>query len=681
MRAVSITSAALIATVLYYMLWWSAPLLAYFDHKLYDHLNSAFPTAHTPDSTIVVEIDDKSLKAFGQWPWPRMITAKLIDTLSRANPSAVVLDMVFAEKDRSSPQTIEAYYRDVLDLNISISGIPRELRDNDAILADTIGSTKTILPVFSDGSSEGEGCSVPHLVNVYSAFERDRLYTIDSLVCSMPIYQHRASRIGHIHALADSDGTFRRVSMLVRHKDELIPTLGVAAVASVSPSVQTFPVSVFRGDMGLEVAGEDARMDKEGSALLTFYPRESYSRVSAYDLLSGTVDPARLRGKFVLIGGTALGLDTWHTISDGTMIAGVYVHATVIENLLNGDMRVQPSLYPKLNIILSCMIATGLLLLMRRKRYLSVLAVVFIVTAIASGVTYRLWGEGIYPSVGYLIVPLLLYLFVLALLMFFIDYRNKKRFIEEIGRNEEEIAYQKAMLFQQSKLAAMGEMIDNIAHQWRQPLNLLGVIIQESEYAYGAGKVDREYLRKMSSESMEQILFMSQTIEDFRNFVKPDQINAPFDLNESVEQSIRLLSAMFESHSIGIDVHYSQEPMSLWGSHSELKQVMINLLQNARDALIENRISAPAITVRVFGDHTYGAVSVQDNGGGIAPEVMERIFEPYFTTKEEGKGSGIGLYMSYAIIRTKMGGMISASNVENGTVFTIMIPLYTPPSS
>ncbi|MFY9143576.1 CHASE2 domain-containing protein [Sulfuricurvum sp.] len=679
MRAASLTTGALIATVLYYMLWWKTPLLTYIDYKLYDQLNRVFPPQHTPDATIVVEIDDKSLKAFGQWPWPRMITAKLIDTVSRANPSSVVLDMIFAEKDRSSPDTIEAYYRDVLDLNISFAGIPKELRDNDLILADTIGNTKTILPVFADGSSERGGCRVPDLVNAYSTFEWDQLYAMDTLVCSIPMYQHRASGIGHIHALADSDGTFRRVSMLVRHRNILIPTLGLAAVASVSPTTQTFPVSAFRGDMGLEVATERAAMDREGNALLTFYPHESYSRVSAYDLLSGEYDPSRLRGKFVLIGGTALGLDTWHTISDGTMIAGVYVHATVIENLLNGDVKVQPSLYSKLNIILSCVIALGLLLLMRRKRYLSVLAVVFIAMAIASGITYRLWGEGIYPSMGYLIVPLLLYLFVLALLMFFIDYRNKKRFIEEIGRNEEEIAYQKAMLFQQSKLAAMGEMIDNIAHQWRQPLNLLGVIIQDSEYAYGAGKVDREYLRKMSSESMEQILFMSQTIEDFRNFVKPDQINTPFDLNESVEQSLRLLSAMFESHSIEIDVHYSEEPLILWGSDSELKQVMINLLQNARDALIQNSISAPIITIRVFGDHTYGAVSVQDNGGGIALEVMERIFEPYFTTKEEGQGSGIGLYMSYTIVRTKMGGRITAANIDNGAIFTLRIPLHSDP--
>lgn len=676
MKGVSLTTGALIATVLYYLFWWNSSLLSYFDHKIYDHLNRAFPVSHTPDSTVVVEIDDKSLKAFGQWPWPRMITANLIDTISHSNPSAVVLDIVFSEKDRSSPDTIEAYYKEVLGLDITVSGLPKELRDNDTILADALGRAKVVLPVFSDGESLKDECLIPHSIHPYSSMRQDSLYTVESLVCSLPMYQHRAKGVGHIHAIADSDGTFRRLSMLIRHQNELIPTLGIAAMDTETSVIQMFPVARYTGDFGLNVAGKRIATDLKGDALLAFYPYESYTRISAYDILSGAYDPSVLRGKFVLIGGTALGLDTWHTISNQTMIPGVYIHASVIENLIHGDMRVQPSFYPKLNILLSFITAVGLLILMRRKRYLSVLAVVFVVSAASFWVTYRLWDEGIYPSMGYLIVPLMLYLFVLGLLMFFIDYRNKKRFIEEIERNEEEIAYQKAMLFQQSKMAAMGEMIDNIAHQWRQPLNLLGVIIQDCEYAYKAGKVDREYLRKMSSDSMEQILFMSQTIEDFRNFVKPDQMNIPFDLNEPVEQSLQLLSAMFESHAIMIDVHYSEDSVILLGSDSEFKQVMINLLQNARDALVQNRIEYPSITIRVFRDQTYGAVSVQDNGGGIAPEVMERIFEPYFTTKSQG--SGIGLYMSYAIIRTKMGGMISAHNIEKGTVFTIMVPLHVP---
>lgn len=328
--------------------------------------------------------------------------------------------------------------------------------------------------------------------------------------------------------------------------------------------------------------------------------------------------------------------------------------------------------------------------MMKRKHYLTILFTFMILVVASFGVTYVGWQYNIYLSIGYFIVPLISYLFILSMVMIIIDYRESKRFLEEIqqsseqkrqlklelDRSESEIEYQKAMLFQQSKLAAMGEMIDNIAHQWRQPLNTLGVIVQDTQYAHRKGKLDQHYLQNLTSESMEQIAFMSQTIEDFRNFVKPNQKNSPFDLNEPVEQSLQLLSVMFDSHRISIDVEYSNRELDIYGSSSELKQVVINLLNNARDALVERKIQNPTIKIRVFGDDMYGAITIHDNGGGISTEHIERIFEPYYTTKEEGKGSGIGLYMSYAIIRTKMGGIIEVANVEEGTLFTIMLPLW-----
>lgn len=681
---------SLLVTVLFYLFWWQNPLLTQLDYKFYDRLTYTFPSPNTPDSTVVVEIDDKSLKAFGQWPWPRMITAELINTISDSKPSAVALDIVFSEKDRSSPDTLRVFYQDFFDLNITLKGLPERLNDNDRILSDAISRTKAVLPVFSDMSMQSKECIFPYTVIQQRTMLTNQLQNIDSLVCSLPMYQQRAKGIGHIHAVADSDGTLRRLSLLMRHNTTLIPTLGAAALNSITPSIQMYTPSSFLGDMGLSIAGNRVAMDQHSNVLLEFYPFDQYERVSAYDLLTHKYDLKRLQGKFVFIGATAFGLDTWHTISDGSIRPGVFTHAAMVENLINGDLNVQPSLYRTLNIIISFAIASVMLVLMIRKRYLGVLVLFVIVAGIAIFITYLAWQQHIYVSVGYLFVPLVSYLFVLSLLMFVIDYRNKNRFIEEIqqekeqksrlkyalDRSESEIEYQKAMLFQQSKLVAMGEMIDNIAHQWRQPLNTLSVIVQDAEYAYGSGRLDKNYIRTMTSESMEQIIFMSQTIEDFRNFIKPDQKNTLFDLNQPVAESLDLLAGMFEAQRITIDVQYSDSVLEIFGSASEFKQVMINLLQNARDALAENKSSNPTITIRIFGDDTYGAVTLQDNGGGIAPDVIDRIFEPYFTTKEEGKGSGIGLYMSYAIIRTKMGGTIGVENVENGTLFTLTLPLW-----
>ncbi len=682
---------SLILTILFYLFWWQNPLLAYLDYKLYDRFTHIMPSSHSPASTVVIEIDDKSLKALGQWPWPRIITAKLIDTIANSNPSAIVMDMVFSEEDRTSPIILQSFYHNVLGVKITIDGLPKSLQDNDAVLSDAIHRSPMVLPVFSNTDRQSSVCMLPSTVTYDNYLQNTKLYPLDNLVCSLPRFQKRSQGIGHIHAMADGDGILRRLPMVMQHEDVWIPTLGMAATASVNKGIQFKTASMFLGGMELNLSGKRFFVDHFSNALLTFYPFDRYEKISAVDILNGSVKHERLKGKYVFIGSTALGLDSMYTMSDGSVRSGVYVHATMVENILNEDLGVQPSLYRPLNIILSFVIGVLLLVQMIRKRYLSVVISYFTVSVLAGLISTIAWHYHLYLSIGYFLIPLSAYLFIFSLLMFFIDYRNKKRFIDELQRSteqkqrlqsalrasESEIEYQKVMLFQQSKLAAMGEMIDNIAHQWRQPLNLLGVIIQHTQFAYSKGKVDENYIRKMNIDSMEQILFMSQTINDFRNFVKPDQQNILFDLNKSIEESIRLLSGMFKANTITITAEYSIIPLMVMGSPSEFKQVIVNLLHNARDALLENNQTNPVINIQLFANQTDAVITLSDNGGGIALAVIDKIFEPYFTTKEETKGSGIGLYISHAIIKTKMGGEITVLNVENGTSFTITLPLDT----
>lgn len=690
MKSVLAGIGAFVATVLFYLFWWESAFLPQLDYKIYDRLTASFPSRHSSGSTVIVEIDDKSLKAFGQWPWPRIMSAEIINRISDAKPAVIAFDVIFSEYDRLSPDRFQLFYKKFFDLNVTTEGIPEAFRDNDRILSESIGRNKTILPVFYGANSEMNECLLPNAVSYTSELRMDQIYDMGGMACSLPIYQRQTKGIGHIHAMGDSDGTLRRIPLLVRYKEVLLPTLGLSAVGLLGSSIDAHPVSKLEGDIGIDLYDRHLRGDSSANGLLTFYPFEKYEKISAYDLLSGNYDPAAMRGKFVFVGTTTLGLDTQHTLSNGSQIPGVYLHATMVENILNNDLKVQPSIYPLIHIVFSFMVALILLLLMRVKRYLSILAVVFAVVAIAIFGTYWGWQHNRYISIGYLVVPLLSYLFILSLILFFIDYRDKKNFIAEIERTREkkarlknelerseaEIEYQKTILFQQSKLAAMGEMIDNIAHQWRQPLNMLGVIIQDLEHTYRSGKMDKHAISEITADSMEQIMFMSNTIEDFRNFMKPNQKNIPFDINEAVEQSIQLLWGMFESYRIHIDVLYSKEPVSVFGAPSEFKQVVINLLQNARDALLEHLPLNPTITIRIVADNSYVSLTIQDNGGGIRSEVMERVFEPYFTTKQEGQGSGIGLYMSYTIIHTKMGGMLVGSNTDDGALFSITLPLW-----
>lgn len=680
---------SVVLTFAFYLFWWQSTLLYDLDNQFYDQLTHITPSPHTPDSTVIVEIDDKSLKVLGQWPWPRLITAKLIESIAANQPKAVVLDMVFSEKDRTSPSTMESFYRSVLDTSITITGLPEALKDNDAILSNTISHAPVVLPIFSDTQQSKGVCVLPQSVTYDVQLHTATLFPLTNIVCNLPRFQQNAHGIGHIHASADNDGILRRLSLVMRNHEAWIPALGLAAVASLHPGIHFSPAPFFSGDMQLNVDHKVFFLNRYSDAMLSFYPLEQYERISAVDVLNGSINLHHFKGKYVFIGSTALGLDNTYITSDGSVRSGVYVHATMVENILHNDLGVQPSLYRLINIALSFLIGIGILVLMIKKHYISVIVTYFAVIFSDTFITYWAWKGHLYLSLGYMVVPLSSYLFFIALLMFFIHYRNQEKFIhalnlstyqkehlrKELTYTESQLEYQKAIVYQQSKLAAMGEMIDTIAHQWKQPLNLLGMIVQHAEVAYAKGKVDESYIHNLSTKSMEQILFMAQTIEDFRNFVKPDRKNIPFDLNQSVEESLRLLSGMFRSHGITITVHYCDKEVIVMGSPSEFKQVIINLLQNARDALLDNNPNNPLIYLHILASKHDATLIVTDNGGGIPAETLEHIFEPYFTTKEEGKGSGVGLYITDAIIRTKMGGTIEASNTNNGAIFTITLPL------
>jgi PAS domain S-box-containing protein len=227
------------------------------------------------------------------------------------------------------------------------------------------------------------------------------------------------------------------------------------------------------------------------------------------------------------------------------------------------------------------------------------------------------------------------------------------------------------LLLQQSKLAAMGEMIGAIAHQWRQPLNTIAIKLQFIEDDYEDGLLDKEYLAKYSKESMELVTFMSKTIDDFRNFFSIDKTKTVFDIKNKIIETANILLIQFKNHNVELEIQ--GDSFTCLGHANEFQQVILNLLNNAKDALSENKTKNPKIIIKLESDAKNGYIKISDNGGGISKDILERIFEPYFTTKEEGKGTGIGLYMSKMIIEGNMKGTLYATNDSDGAIFTIKL--------
>ena len=240
--------------------------------------------------------------------------------------------------------------------------------------------------------------------------------------------------------------------------------------------------------------------------------------------------------------------------------------------------------------------------------------------------------------------------------------RNLKLKIEEEVKKSRE---KDEIMFRQSRLAAMGEMIGNIAHQWRQPLNALSLIIQSFQTKKMLGiPLSDDFINEQVEQGYLLTENMSKTIDDFRNFFDPNKKRDYFDVKENIAKNIEILSKYYNRY--GIDINFiCKQNFKILGYQNEFSQVIINLFSNSKDALNDTKPTRKLIEVRIYSDDKYGYVEIIDNGGGIKQDIIDRIFEPYFTTKHKSVGTGIGLYMSGQIIEKHMGGELIAENISH----------------
>ncbi len=244
----------------------------------------------------------------------------------------------------------------------------------------------------------------------------------------------------------------------------------------------------------------------------------------------------------------------------------------------------------------------------------------------------------------------------------------RKKISKEVEKNREK----DKLIYQQSKLVALGEMIGNISHHWRQPLNNLALSIQDIENAYYFGELDEEYIINLSNDSMKQINYLSSTIDDFRNFFKGNDTEEDFYISNMIDGAIAvtLSGTNIESIKLIKEIINDEE---LRGSKNQFSQVIINLIKNSKDVFNERKVNNPYIFIKLYRDENYIILDFADNGGGIPEKIIDRIFEPYFTTKHQSVGRGLGLYISKMIIEHNFNGELNVKNINEGAMFSIKI--------
>jgi len=243
-----------------------------------------------------------------------------------------------------------------------------------------------------------------------------------------------------------------------------------------------------------------------------------------------------------------------------------------------------------------------------------------------------------------------------------------------------ELKDKEKLIVQQSKMASMGEMLTNIAHQWRQPLSMISTTATSVSMQQEYGMLNDDKINKSMNDINNSAQFLSKTIDDFRNFFEKDKIQVEFCIKDVFAKTLQILDGSFRTNTI--EVKLDIDSIKVFGLDSELMQVLINILNNAKDVFNTTKMHDKLLYIKAYKEDENIIISIQDNAGGIPDNIIDKIFEPYFTTKHQTQGTGIGLYMSYEIITKNMNGKLTASNeilthndTSNlGAKFKIVIP-------
>ena len=629
-------------SLLLHLLFYKSDILKNLDHKFYDFSTTLFTNAKTQKSgsySVIIDIDEKSIQAIGQWPWARVIDAQLVDSISKMHPSALGINILFPEQDRLSPISIQKFYERYFNLSVQFASIPSTLRDNDRLLANSIKASNAVLSTyFSNEDYTASHCEkLNYKHNIFA--KRETAFTASSLLCNYPILQKSVENFGFINASVDDDGIFRRVPLFMRYQGKIFPSFALATLLSFDNYLQ---------------------IDKSTSNILINFSSSRPKTISAIDILRGEVDPKDIQGKIAILGSSVVGLNPSYIIYNGEQISNSMIHAMLINNILDNSGFTQPTEYKKINLLLSLLLSMVIIALFVKRLYIYNTLLIAVTTLASFIWLMRAYDENIYISIAYLWTPLFLVLLITSL--------YHLRIINKEHREQE------TLLIRQSKLASMGEMIALIAHQWRQPLSAINGVVLDLDIDYRKNQLHPQKLETHLDEIEKITAYLSRTIHDFTSFFAINKESVSFFVEDVITQAINLTTI---SNYKNIEIICNKkEKIELVGFKSELIQSLLVLLNNAIFACAKKASNAfkGEIIIDTYRIKNYVYISVSDNAGGIPKEHLKKIFDPYFTTKKKSGGTGLGLYILKLIVEDSMNGKVFVENSSKGAIFTLQIP-------
>ena len=271
-------------------------------------------------------------------------------------------------------------------------------------------------------------------------------------------------------------------------------------------------------------------------------------------------------------------------------------------------------------------------------------------------------------------------IFILICIIFILYYSSKKKasyvynkkLEEEVKKQLLELRDKDKLLIAQSKLAAVGETLAHIAHQWKQPLSQINSIVLNVDADFEDNKLNREVLEKHLNEIEKMTFYMSDTIESFNTYLQPNESVKIFSIKEAFDNSFELVYKLLESRRIECKLEIIEDSY-VKGVKKEFVQALLVVLNNAKDVLIDEKVKYPKIHISIYKKDNKAVFDILDNGGGIKAKYFDKIFDPYFTTKPHSQGTGHGLCMAKMIVEKSMHGKLNVKNEEKGAKFSIVL--------
>jgi adenylate cyclase len=416
-----------------------------------ERVNNAFTDAQVgllPKQTpsplpVIVEVDEKSLAAFGQWPWPRYQVANLLQAIQKSGATATGIDALFVEKDRTSPLEIQRVIERDFKQPFPLSGIKESLRDYDIILGQTLKAGPFVLSYFFNFNTPDNNTCQPKSASgaLFSAnAQTSVLHHAVSVACNVPSIQNGANTSGFINAAPDSDGIYRKTPLVIEYKGRLYPSLALQTFLTAN-SLDSFLVSSSETGLTLALGKMSVPLDKAGNLLLKFpTDGQHFEKLSAYELLSGQLPAEHLKGKVVFVGFSAAGLHEFRPTPYEPQFLGVELHATIVDNLAQQNFLHRPDQAFALELIVASVLGLALFSGLAGAGPIAMVTIplLLIATLLVSS-QLILTNTGMVLSPALPIIMALLALIVLALMKYAREYLHAKQMTLLVSRTQDGI--------------------------------------------------------------------------------------------------------------------------------------------------------------------------------------------------------------------------------------------------